>query len=317
MIYKKDTQKTTSRFVLWLTKAVDRIAIVSIVLLIGIGAAIVFGGNYMDLKLQNHRDAAEIREATLSLLATSQEMRRREKDFFLRKDFVYSDKYYQLSDTAMRLADKMKEMVEAEKYYKLIRALDGSLQAHNQQFGLALLSLQNLGMTEEKGLNGELKQTTISITQALDAEKASPQIQALWLELQLETERSIHDGAMEDKRSIPRLYTQLKEAFAVKHPTLVQPLNKYLLQFNNIMLQTKSLVEETAKLTTIFHDFEVGIDNLVDITAVASRNTYEDVKTSLYYWKLSINLLAVFTALLIGLIAILIVRKIAMHAKID
>ncbi|MBP6985848.1 MAG: hypothetical protein KBB83_04560 [Alphaproteobacteria bacterium] len=317
MIYKNETHKMPAGFVFWLTKAVKRMTVLSMLILILISLTILLGGYYIQGALEKHKSDADFKMTVQSLSASSQEMRRREKDFFLRQDFQYADRYYVLSDEAMRLTDQLKQSPPGDKHVQLIRSIDESLQTHNQQFGLAVLSLQNLGTNKEKGLLGELYQTTNILNNRLEGEKANSQIMNFWLKLQLIVEKAIQSGDIQDKSATANLFTQMKLALNHQHKDLVPLLDKYLLQVNNLILQHKTLTSEVTKLTTIFRDFELNVASLSDFSNASTRESFNDVKATLYTWKLYINILTLLMAFIIGWIAIFIARKTVKYGNYD
>jgi methyl-accepting chemotaxis protein len=312
----EELQSPYSALVLWFTRAISTLSIITIILLLCLSLSIFIGGGIIGQQLNNHNDNAQIRETTLSLLATSQEMRRREKDFVVRKDFVFSEKYFQLSNQAMQAVDKLKAMKQGEKYYKIISQLGESLQRHNQQFGLTLLIMQNLGLDKSKGLLGEIDNTSRAINKAMVDANYGPEIKNLFLTMNLLYLNSLTDGTQIDSQPMVQLANNAKTEISklpgnkAANVQIINLIDQYVLEYNNILQQSKIYTTELAKLTTIFRDFEIGIDALVDITNAASRSSSDDLEVSIGNWELYVGWLSLLGILLVGIITVIILRKI-------
>lgn len=320
-MHTKNEQNPYTTFVLWLTKSVNRLAFLSIILMFIVGSIVLIGGKLVESNLEQSKDSTNLREATISLLATTQEMRRREKDFFLRKDSTYSDKYYQLSNSAFKIVEKLKAMKEGDKYYKILTELGEHLQLHNQQFGLSVLILQNLGINSAKGLQGELNKTGTAIDQILNQIKPDQKTYSAWQAMQMVYLNYIIDGTLKDKNAIKQTTDHLKSLLTSdkRNPKLNNQamlfVDKYAFQFQNVIIQQRASVVAQEKLTTIFHNFEVGIENLIDFTRVTSLDHFDRVKDSIQYWTIMVTFLNLITALLVGFIAVTIIRRISKYRR--
>lgn len=309
-------------FVLWLTKAVSRFSYTVILLLILMTITIIFGGGILSQRIEDQNNSAEIRQTVITLVSISQEMRRREKDFFLRKDFVFSDKYYVLSNQALRIIDKLKTMKDGDKYYRAITRLGEVLQFHNQQFGLTILTQQNLGITKNNGLYGEITRNMAFIEKNLDDISASPELRNLWLNLKTRFLIFMVDDEIPEKVFIEQVSEKTRkilEKMRVNKDVsnkFMSLMDRFVFQMSNMQVQKQIYVEETAKLTTIFHDFEIEVDNIIDATQVDSRDRYEEVLATIYGWNVLFSLLVLISTLIIGVFAIIIVRKIAKVRKL-
>jgi hypothetical protein len=300
----------------WLVKIVRGFSITAILLLMCVSLSIIIGGQIIGDELNLQKEGTDIRETTMTLLATSQEMRRREKDFLIRRDFLYSDKYYVLSDYAQKIVDKLQNMEEGQKYYRMLSQLGDTLQEHNQQFSIVILALQNLGIDPNKGLLGVFNKTLPDIENQMRQHNFSADTINMWKAIELAYMKYLYSGELPADQTIKQKINILKQAIVLLPlekeviDLTVTNIDKSLMQFNNVQMQQQIYAKELAKLTTIFSNFEVAIDNLIDITRVTSQGYYDELVNSVYYWKLVVSLLALFTSLVIGIIAIVIFRKI-------
>lgn len=313
----KDQKNPYPAIILWITKYTGRLAAAFIIAILLITSVFFIGNALVENDVVEQRNASMAHWTALNIMATSQEMRRREKDFILRKDVAYLEKYYLLSTAAMDMIEKMKGLPIADKYAHLLRDIGDSIHEHNQQFSLSLLTLQNLGMTPDKGLIGEMNSTASAMDKLMPALLFDPQIKIDWLEIQNRVANYLVTGEMINIPPLSQIVDDMKQRLNQKkilpeiQDQAVGLLDRYVLQYNNVQLQQEIYKDETAKLTTIFQGYEIAVNTLLDMTAVESRAESENISNTIYYSTIFLSLLALLSVLILSLMAILVLRKIS------
>jgi len=110
---------------------------------------------------------AEIRLLVQEMEKSSLQVRRREKDFLLRKDPKYADRYKEDMATALSLLEQISEINYDEEMQHAVDALKDILPAHQEQFERVVEEQRTLGFDEKSGLQGTLRSAVHDIEELL------------------------------------------------------------------------------------------------------------------------------------------------------
>lgn len=111
--------------------------------------------------------ALDVRAAELRVAAL--EMRRREKDFLLRRDEKYVTDYMTAVAAAQETLSAMQALPASEDIRADVDVLSNGLSAVAAQFERVVGAMRELGLTEEEGLQGQLRAAVHNVEKQLEA----------------------------------------------------------------------------------------------------------------------------------------------------
>ncbi len=95
------------------------------------------------------------------------QMRRNEKDFLLRRNLKYVDKYENAANSVLVALDEMSTLSVAESVRKDIAAVRAGINQHKLQFQKVVGLHQKLGLNEKEGLQGDLRKAVHAVESKL------------------------------------------------------------------------------------------------------------------------------------------------------
>ncbi len=136
---------------------------IGILAALGFVSIAVFGAAYVigDISIRAASEA-QAENARLSRLEKAVEvgalqMRRNEKDFLMRKDMKYVERYEQSALNVLDALEEMKSLAVAASVQAEIVAIEEGIAAHVGQFRSVVSLTQQLGLDEKQGLQGALR----------------------------------------------------------------------------------------------------------------------------------------------------------------
>lgn len=142
---------------------------------ISVSAICLLFGTYFYSERVVEAESANLAQITeLDTLASSVkvgalEMRRREKDFLLRREIKYIDSYMDASGQVQSSLAKMREVEAAAPVLENIERLSEGLDQVATQFDKVVKSYQLIGLTEKEGLQGDLRNAVHAVEEKLKA----------------------------------------------------------------------------------------------------------------------------------------------------
>lgn len=131
----------------------------------------------------------------------SLQVRRREKDFLLRKDLKYAQRYMDDMDGAIKLLEQMDSQGVDAQAHNAILKLEEILPEHQRQFERVRDDIVQLGLDENSGLEGQLRGAVRSIEDKLK-ENSNDGLQVLMLMMRRHEKDFIMRG---DQKYIDRI----------------------------------------------------------------------------------------------------------------
>ena len=114
-----------------------------------------------DANIQRSFQAEEtsliMKELAVEIKIGSLQLRRREKDFLLRKDMKYVEKHAKAGTAFEAALGDLENFEAAAPIMPQITALRGNFTRYARQFELVVALRQELGLSEEEGLEGQLR----------------------------------------------------------------------------------------------------------------------------------------------------------------
>lgn len=131
------------------------------------GVTIVAGNMAADARDERARFDA-IADLNKTVQTDSLQMRRREKDFLLRKKKTYAELYHAAARDVTQSLEKMAVLNEDEDVSKLLTQMSAGVQSHAAQFDVLVAGHEKIGLTEKEGLRGELRGAVHAVEKKLN-----------------------------------------------------------------------------------------------------------------------------------------------------
>lgn len=158
---------------------------IGILAAMGVVSVVVLGTTYLIGEISTSAASTDkIENADLAQLAMSVEigalqMRRNEKDFLLRSDMKYVERYEEAALNVLDALDAMKSMSAAADVQSEIETIEQGITAHIGQFRSVVSLSQQLGLDENQGLQGRLR----AAVQAVEAKLREADLNALTIKM--------------------------------------------------------------------------------------------------------------------------------------
>lgn len=158
---------------------------IGILAAMGVVSVVILGTTYLVGDIRTSAASADkIENAELAQLAMSVEigalqMRRNEKDFLLRSDMKYVERYEEAALNVLDALDAMKSMPAAADVQAEIETIEQGITAHIGQFRSVVSLSQQLGLDENQGLQGRLR----AAVQAVEAKLQEADLNVLTIKM--------------------------------------------------------------------------------------------------------------------------------------
>lgn len=247
------------------------------------------------------------------------EMRRREKDFLLRKDVRFQKSYVEDYNTAqsalLRIQAMMADKDASADVTSGLSILDDILKEHKAQFDKVVSMQQQLGMSEEDGLQGALRDSVHNVEETLDTLKDDG-LKVLMLMMR----RHEKDFIMRiDPKYVDRMLLRKNEFFELLatrridqnvKQQLIDFMETYHRDFNAYAAIELQLVEEVPRLSVIYAPVDTNVELLQQYAAKGQEQSYQVLDQSLATAKTTMLITVIIVVLLLGIILYLIANSI-------
>ena len=148
---------------------------VSGIVVLGVAAIAIFAGiqvygeQSVEKAVKTNGEYVELARRAQQVQAASLQMRRAEKDFLLRGDTKYADKYETHLMTLTDTLDEMMTLPVADKVGTQMDQLAEAVETHANQFRKVVDQKKELGLSEKEGLRGTLRGAVHSVEKQLKA----------------------------------------------------------------------------------------------------------------------------------------------------
>jgi methyl-accepting chemotaxis protein len=133
------------------------IAAVTLISLCILGVVYVAGESLMVKASRTADSYSELADMMQRVEVGALELRRKEKDFFLRRDMKYFEQYQGIAKTTLETLDMAAATPVAAPMLTDIKAVRAGVESHKTQFAKVVDLEQKLGLTEKEGLQGQLR----------------------------------------------------------------------------------------------------------------------------------------------------------------
>ncbi|AWZ02665.1 methyl-accepting chemotaxis protein 4 [Rhodobiaceae bacterium] len=146
---------------------------IGILAAMGVASVLILGSTYVagDLSTSaaaaDQQDNAELAQLAMSVEIGALQMRRNEKDFLLRKDMKYVERYEESALNVLDALDAMQNLPAAAEVRAEIEVIEQGITAHIGQFRAVVSLSQQLGLDENQGVQGRLRAAVQAVEEKL------------------------------------------------------------------------------------------------------------------------------------------------------
>jgi methyl-accepting chemotaxis protein len=251
----------------------------------------VFENNTIEKKAVIDNEYSGAYTEFVNLLALTQEMRRREKDFFLRKDVIYAKQYENLSGEALDHLQHLRQF-EIEKTSDLDR-LAALLQSHKKEFLFSVSVQDEIGFNWDKGIQGRMRDNIHALEDLLVYKIKNDKLTLMLFTMRRNEKNFLLNMASSPDLPTPEVAQEFEDhlkKLPIQQETKAQAtelLNKYLVDFKTLVTKEETLTKSVASLTSIFTEFERIHYALLKDARAQSKDAYENMMGTI---RLSRNL---------------------------
>ncbi|KLN60485.1 hypothetical protein WH96_12265 [Kiloniella spongiae] len=296
---------------------ISLIAILAVASLIILGGTFFSGDQLVGRAFNDQESNEKLATLTKNIEIGVLQLRRREKDFLLRKDHKYADLYFKQEKEISVALTELSNLPVAENLQAEIIRLRDNLDQHYQQFEKVVTLLTTMGLDEKSGLKGNLR---AAVHQAEEQLKINKQ-EALTIKM-LMMRRHEKDFMLRGQHKyIKQVATRRAEFLQllensslpnIDKEKLTELINQYQLKFTlwaETYLETQ---QEIKNLSAIFKRMEPDFKLLFETAGtglIQAKTKLTNVREKTNSITISVGFVLLFSSILLS---ILITRSITL-----
>jgi methyl-accepting chemotaxis protein len=286
---------------------VAAIGVMSLIGFVLIGALYVYGATTRGAIQAQVDEAVEERRQMNEILIGVLELRRHEKDFFLRREETPLQKHAAIVEELSADFKVLHKEVDGTGPQADLAALQSDFNAYVAQFQALVAVYKTLGLTQDDGLRGALRKA------ARDVEGDIAGAQNLAAQVSLLTVRRHEKDFIEreDPKYIEALGTEVPKLVSLLGAAGAEHMVAYQQAFLDLAKATASKQAEAKKISAIFASMEPKIGSLGKVFSdlAAKHRAEADAAQSSIGWLMGIGILVIGAGSVVG--ALLVGRFIA------
>ena len=280
---------------------------VTVISLVALGAVYVTGNGLMSKASRTADDYGHLADLMQRVEVGALDMRRREKDFFLRLDMKFTQLYAESATSVLKTLDETAAEPAATSMLKDVRALRAAVESHKAQFEKVVALEQKMGLTEADGLQGKLRDAV----HAVEAKLKEANLDALTVQM-LMMRRHEKDFMLRGKEKYIGELDESRHTFSTllaKAPVsdafkqqVTALMDTYQKDFHAWADTHFSIVKESGELSRIFAGMEPLLDKTFKVSDAGNRAAHAELeRVKGFTWALFLSIGAVILALSVGL----------------
>ena len=280
---------------------------VTVISLVALGAVYVTGNGLMSKASRTADDYGHLADLMQRVEVGALDMRRREKDFFLRLDMKFTQLYAESATSVLQTLDETAAEPAATSMLKDVRALRAAVESHKAQFEKVVALEQKMGLTEADGLQGKLRDAV----HAVEAKLKEANLDALTVQM-LMMRRHEKDFMLRGKEKYIGELDESRHTFSTllaKAPVsdafkqqVTALMDTYQKDFHAWADTHFSIVKESGELSRIFAGMEPLLDKTFKVSDAGNRAAHAELeRVKGFTWALFLSIGAVILALSVGL----------------
>lgn len=239
------------------------------------------GNRDLTVSVEKEKSFAEIERVILKADAGALMLRRREKDFLIRKDMKYWEKYQEDHAKTIALLQRVKDIPDAVPTIGSIDTIITKLEEHKIQFKKVVDLTNELGLNEKEGLQGSLRKAVHTVEEKLKEAKQDDLMVKMLMMRRHEKDFMLR-GA---DKYLTRIETRRSEfdlllantSVDAKDQTLITSLmDTYQSEIKSFGSKSISLVPEVKQLSAIYKEMDEPLEVLHEF----ATDGLEDAKSN-------------------------------------
>ena len=284
--------------------------------LIALAGTIFYSDRATSAALERRENFAEIERLSLEVQVAALEMRRREKDFLLRRETRYLDAYNEDAARLESLLTQIEALDAPEEINAAITHLQELLPQHQAVFNTVVETERTLGLTHEEGLQGTLRSAVHNVEERL-ADFQDDGLTVLMLMMRRHEKDFMLRGEARyidrlDQRQVEFDAMLAERGYPAADVAEIRALMAaYGRDFHAWAEQSLAQQETVAELSAVFAEMEPDFEIIFERAGIEGRAAVEalhDDRETIRYVALGI---VVAIAIIAGLLCWLIGRSIA------
>lgn len=249
----------------WRVGAIIALGIVALAAAVGIS-------EYGTIKANQASEKAhaflKIEIAALKANALALLLRRREKDFIIRKDLKYLKKYEEDHSVALATLEELRSVPESEPVANAVEAVINGLNTHKAQFTKVVDMWVQLGLSEKEGLKGELRGAVHAVETKLKEAKRDELTVKMLMMRRHEKDFMLRGadkylGRIETRRTEFDPLLTASGIPAADQSEISTMMDKYQSDMNSFGQMSIALVGETKQLSAIYAELQPSLEEVL------------------------------------------------------
>ncbi len=252
----------------------------------------LYGDGVVEDELVQQATITEASEISLAINISALQMRRREKDFLLRRDVKYRDKYLAEVSLIQDSLQQMKELGLKQVSNVALEQIGSGVAAHQVQFLKVFALHEQLGLNEKVGLQGQLRKAVHDVEEQL--KKADLKDLTVKMLMMRRHEKDFmlrgaekYVGRVDKRRKEFAILLAQKSLSDDVKAKISNLMDAYQAGVRAYAATALELAGETKKLSKIFSDMEPSFAALEQATGLAkteSSQTLADWRETTKSW---------------------------------
>jgi len=280
--------------------------VLGVIAILTLDTIVFVGSSLLNEAVKNEERAISVEVLELKIDAAALELRRHEKDFLLRKDLKYRDRYGKVIEEMIGYLDEVAKLVDDAEASDAIAKIKAGAEKHHQQF-LKVVSLsQKMGLDEKSGLRGVLRGAVQDIEKRLE-EAGVAQLTIKMLMMRRHEKDFMLRGAAKYLAQIKQRKAEFLEVLDLHYvegrEEILQKLDTYVSAMETFVQDNIKLTAETKMLSTIYAGLDPLLVNLrtyAETEKDAAVENAHEVNQNVFVLEIAVTVVVIVVFLVLG-----------------
>ena len=252
-----------------ITTRVSLLAIVAIVATVLLAGVFLYGNRQTSAALDRQADYMRLSDLAHKVEIGALQMRRREKDFLLRRDVKYVDKYKKDAASVEEILSEMSGLPVAGAIGENAQRLLDGIARHRAQFEMVVQKMQAIGLDEKSGLQGELRGAVHQVEKRLKAADHKSLTIKMLMMRRHEKDFMLRGadkyiGRIDKRRKEFEAILAQSDFLPAQRAEITKLIDNYQKRFNSYAATSQDMGAQTKKLSAIFADMKPDFEAIAN-----------------------------------------------------
>ena len=261
---------------------ISLIASLAVLSLLVLGGTFFSGDKLVGQAFKDQSENETLASLTKSIEVGTLQMRRREKDFLLRKDPKYATLYLKETSSVSSALAQLSNLEIAQNLQGEIKRLQSNLKIHEQQFQKVFSLYNSMGLDEKSGLNGDLRTAVHQVEEHLKTDNQ----EALTIKMLMMRRHEKDFMLRGDEKYITRINDRHSEFLEILKTAVITKTQKtelanlvdnYVLNFTSWATVYSKTQNEIKTLSSIFKQMGPDFVTLFDAAGIGLERAKTDL----------------------------------------